>query len=409
MKASEVIALIKILTPHKKALSEYYNHSMFSILDDRVLAFINDFSSSLLDKKEYRKFPDLIALGYWLRKSNLRKIEKEINSSESSYIKTPIGNVLHFAPSNVDTIFIYSLFLSLLMGNKNIVRVSSKASAQKDIIIKLISDLLRKSKHKSMLKVIMIVTFDHNDGVLKYLSNNADLRIIWGGDETVTKISSIPLKPISSEIRFADKYSFSLINAEKFKVINDKEKAKLANNFANDSYWFSQQGCSSPRTVFWINHLNNDQEIEDFWNRVSEVASKNFKDEIQPADVMNKVVSEDLTAISTDCRLKITSPLLHRVQNIALSDQKKLRGLHCGSGLFIESKLENISELAQVLDRKVQTISYYGFTINDVRENFEIEEIFPDRVVPIGKALDFSHIWDGYNLLDSLIRRVDFK
>jgi hypothetical protein len=29
-----------------------------------------------------------------------------------------------------------------------------------------------------------------------------------------------------------------------------------------------------------------------------------------------------------------------------------------------------------------------------------------DRVVPLGRALEFNYVWDGYNLLDELSKKV---
>lgn len=57
-------------------------------------------------------------------------------------------------------------------------------------------------------------------------------------------------------------------------------------------------------------------------------------------------------------------------------------------------------------DKRCQTIAYVG----------DKEMLFPllqtgikgvDRIVPIGKTMDFDLIWDGYNLFERLTRQID--
>ena len=54
------------------------------------------------------------------------------------------------------------------------------------------------------------------------------------------------------------------------------------------------------------------------------------------------------------------------------------------------------------------TLSYYGFTkeklTNVIRK---IEPSGIDRIVPIGRTMDFSLVWDGYELINTLSRRVE--
>jgi hypothetical protein len=49
----------------------------------------------------------------------------------------------------------------------------------------------------------------------------------------------------------------------------------------------------------------------------------------------------------------------------------------------------------------------FGFSeeeLKDFIKNSNLRGI--DRIVPIGKSLDFSIIWDGFNLIESLSRSV---
>ena len=80
----------------------------------------------------------------------------------------------------------------------------------------------------------------------------------------------------------------------------------------------------------------------------------------------------------------------------------------CHSGYFSEYHASSLVDLSKIVNRKYQTLSYYGFTkeelINSIRK---IEPAGIDRIVPIGRTMEFSLVWDGYELISMLSRRVE--
>lgn len=401
---------INILTPLDDNLSQFFSfNNVLPVFSELIKLFVDDFSKELLSNAKLKIYPDIVSLAFWMRKSNIAKLEKNFIRKCDGVLKVPVGDVIHFAPSNVDTIFIYSLFISLLLGNKNVVRVSSKQSVQRDILVDLLSTQLSKDKFSSLKNYLCIVSYPHSDKLTEDLCSDMDLRVIWGGDDAVNKISSFSMKPTATEIKFANKYSVCLIDAEKLSLFTDEVFNKSIIDFVNDSYWFGQQGCSSPRTVAWINSNGNHEAIERFWAAVSDRASLLFTKDIDPADIMNKVVAScHISALISQCNFRHQNEVLTRVSLPKKSVHKSIRELHCGSGLFIELSLEHISELVPLVDRKAQTISYIGFCVNDLKCEFIKHGIYPDRVVPAGKALNFSTLWDGYDLLQCMTRSIDF-
>ncbi len=80
----------------------------------------------------------------------------------------------------------------------------------------------------------------------------------------------------------------------------------------------------------------------------------------------------------------------------------------CNSGYFPEFHASSIEELSSIITRKYQTLSYYGISKSDL-QNF-IKTLTPfgiDRIVPFGRTMDFSLIWDGYNLVETLSRKIE--
>ena len=78
------------------------------------------------------------------------------------------------------------------------------------------------------------------------------------------------------------------------------------------------------------------------------------------------------------------------------------------SGYFSEYHAGSLTELSRIINRKYQTLAYYGFSKKEFSNL--IDQIRPsgiDRIVPIGRTMDFSLNWDGYNLINTLSREIE--
>ena len=80
---------------------------------------------------------------------------------------------------------------------------------------------------------------------------------------------------------------------------------------------------------------------------------------------------------------------------------------HSGGGLFFSARVDRLGDLAPVLSRKDQTLTYFGFDLNELKEfALSLTGKAIDRMVPIGQALQFSRFWDGKDLLREFCRFV---
>ena len=80
------------------------------------------------------------------------------------------------------------------------------------------------------------------------------------------------------------------------------------------------------------------------------------------------------------------------------------------SGLFFEYETHGIEKIKDIINEKYQTLTYFGFDKINLR-NFILEKRLKgiDRIVPIGRALDMSLIWDGKDLINHLSRIINFE
>ena len=66
-----------------------------------------------------------------------------------------------------------------------------------------------------------------------------------------------------------------------------------------------------------------------------------------------------------------------------------------------------MSKLSKIINKKFQTLTYYGFSknelVNFIKDN-NIQGI--DRIVPIGQALNMDLNWDGYDIIFQISKKL---
>ncbi len=372
--------------------------------------FLSGLSKKILESKEAKRFSELVALAYWLRKSNITSIinefKKEVNESE---IIVPRGIAFHIAPSNVDSIFLYSWALSLLVGNINIVRVTQDLNDQLNLLLSLIKDLLEDKIWESISGRNIILTYPRDEKINRFISQISDVRVLWGGDETINSIRVLLAKPSTKDITFADKFSYSIIKAAEYNKLNDDKKAEQAKQFYNDAYWFDQMACSSPRFVLFVGNVNECENASDsFWKNLEiEMSRRGESDSIDVA--MEKLVYLYESISKTEKASTSFPPEANKptVMKVGMEEINKFRE-SCGGGFFFECYLENLNELVELVSKKDQTLAYFGFQKDELNTfAAKVNGAGIDRIVPIGQALNFSPNWDGYSLLNELSKRVN--
>jgi hypothetical protein len=100
--------------------------------------------------------------------------------------------------------------------------------------------------------------------------------------------------------------------------------------------------------------------------------------------------------------------LIWRVELQRLS--KNIDEFRCSSGYFSEFHATSLSEIKNIINRKYQTLAYYGISKEELNEFIKYEKPKGiDRIVPIGKTSDFSLNWDGIDLIKTLSRVIEVK
>lgn len=376
------------------------------IFDPLVVEFLENLSELILSSGESRAYGDLVTFAYWCRTANLKRLKAKYESTD---LRVGRGKTFHIAPANVPINFAFSLAFSMLSGNSNIVRLPSKDFPQVTLFIKYLNSLKNNGRFAKLLSENCLVRYGHQTELTEFFSQGASCRIIWGGDRTVTTIRSIASEPRTIDISFVDRYSFSVIDAKELATLNEVEFLKLVEKFYTDSYLFDQNACSSPRILVWVGaEPSNSTAINAFWESLNEISKSKYG--LEPVQAIEKLTKVCLASISSNEASRLRSESNYSYILRLSESPNRILDESLNMGTFLEVEVSTLSEVAEFVSEKFQTMTYFGFSNQDLRAFIESSQLAGiDRVVPIGSALDMDLIWDGYDLPLSLSRIVDIR
>lgn len=366
-----------------------------------------ELSRRILLEPGLRADPASVALGYWLRRAQVdRQAEAFARRSEAApdTVFVPAGRVFHLAPGNVDTVFVYSWALSYLCGNANVVRVSGQ---QSDVLARLLAVLASLMAEDTELAGDRFVTYEHDEAVTGALSLWADHRVLWGGDETVSALRRLPLRPDASERAFGSKFSYAVVSGDAVLAADDDALRRLASGFFNDVFWFDQMACSSPHLVFWVGPAERmEPALVRFHGALArEIAQRGYRGGASSA--MHRLSFAFERACDTDLRADLRQ---REFLALRVADGAAWRKEICGAGLFEHVRLDALADLSGAAEPGDQTVAHFGFELAELRALArELGARGVDRLVPVGEALAFESTWDGYDLIGDFLRRVTVR
>ena len=366
---------------------------------------IGRLSEALLRDPVLRRDPASVAAAYWIRRAAVARLEEVFRAkqaAEPGVVRVPVGRVLHLSPSNVDTLFVYPWVLSFLCGNANVVRVSRERTPVVEAMLRALDAV--SLERPELARGNRFVTYEHDADVTAALSRWCSHRIIWGGDETVAALRPLELNPHASERVFGSKFSYAVIDAAGYLAADEAERTKLAGAFWNDLFWFDQMACSSPHVVFWVGEASgSERAVDDFERRLElEVERRGWAPDASAS--VGRLNFAFRLAATSDVRVHLE----HRgFVGIRVRDARAVDKQICGGGLIRHARLERLEDLGDFAGEADQTVTHFGFD----RDRLEalaarVGARGVDRIVPVGEALSFGVVWDGFDLLDDLTRRV---
>lgn len=369
---------------------------------DEAIQFLSGLSIAILENHKYKQYHDVIAFAFFIRKANLLKIKSELKCNISARLGK--GLVFHIAPSNVPMNFAYSLVAGLLSGNPNIVKISSKFFPQVEMVCQTIANMIDDGKYKKLSDYIAVIQYPNDSGINDYFSGMSQVRMIWGGDQTIAQLKKSPVPPRSTDVTFANRYSFSVVNAAEYLKMPDAEAVAAA--FYRDTYYFDQNACFSPRLVYWVGTREDIAAAKErFWNSLYHYTSQRYAVDDHMATEKHMALHRTILDNESIRMVKTRDNLLIRCEAEQLNEN--ILDGSCAFGFFVEYSARDLDGLKQFSSKKLQTLSYFGFSYEALAA-FVIEQglLGVDRIVEIGKANEFSLVWDGIDLIAQLTRII---
>lgn len=391
-----VLERLTYLAGNPEVIAEMDAQPVRSPFDGEVQEFLNSVSRRLLAARPEE--PEVVTFAFWIRKASVQEMKNRF-VREDGNLRLGRGTAFHIAPSNVPVNYAYSLAAGLLTGNANIVRLPTRRFPQAERI----GETFRKTleDYPALKPSVCLVRYDRDREVNDLLSRLADTRIVWGGDATIAELRKSPLAPRAGEITFADRCSLAVIDSAWY--LERADRRRTARDFYNDTFLTDQNACTSPKIVVWLGPRKAEAK-EAFWASLHELVKDRYG--FQPVQGIDKLARSCLLAAEREGVQVLPGPdnLICRAALTSL-DREVLD--HTGnSGYFLEYDCEDILELKELCGSpRCQTIAYLG----------EKDLLLPllksgikgvDRVVPVGKTMDFDLIWDGYNLYERLTRTI---
>jgi acyl-CoA reductase-like NAD-dependent aldehyde dehydrogenase len=154
----------------------------------------------------------------------------------------PRGVACHWIAGNVPLLGLFSWALSVLVGNVNVIRLSSR---QDDLLSPILGRFAALSDAGAQLAAeTLLVRFDRDDRAAhEALSLGADVRIAWGGKEAVESVAALPARWDCETLLLGPRVSLAVVDPA---VVSDRMLVRLATDVA----FFDQQACSSPQVAF---------------------------------------------------------------------------------------------------------------------------------------------------------------
>lgn len=385
--------------------------------DESVVSFLDELSKRLRKERAVRDREDVQAFAFWCRGANLRYLkecyEQRIKKGfgDEATLRLGRGLVFHIAPANIPMMAAYTMAAGFLAGNSNLVRISQRSYEQSRDFLQLLEDLLKEGRNQEIRDMVRFVLYDsEEEDKTEWCSSVCDVRVIWGGDDTVQKVRTFPLKPSAGELTFPHRYSISFFREESVAQLSDNDISILAHQFCMDTYSMQQNACSSPSMIFW--QEGKDKEAgkkarKKFWKAVAKEAEGYS---LQAIHLIQKYT--DL------CRAAARCPSVRRLHSFGnelyvvevkrdyMSTEEMLQ-LQGRFGMFFEVTVRSEEELLKYLVPQVQTLTCQNEDVEMLRRfiwNNRVRGV--DRVVPFGQALSMELIWDGMNLIERMSREI---
>ena len=416
--AEEPLAQMKEIIASLKAQQDWLNQQPV----EAIIGLIGEVAKKWATDPKLQRIKDrgLLFLSSWCDEKHLRSVASvglrgnigymdqflPFPDSDKHYLKANArGLVCHWLAGNVQILGMFALVQSIISKNVNLLKVSSRDDG-------VFTDILNEFKGVTyttengytmtgddLLKTISVVYFSRHAGKLgEEMSKEADVRIAWGGRESVETVSGYPARYDAETVIFGPKLSYSVIAREELSSLQDAKK--LARKVSVDVSVFDQTGCASPHNLYI--EEGGAVSPEEFCDILGDSMTKT---ELQiPKSLMSPEQVSQIHSIRGVYDFKGNVKGSETMSwTILLDDLDEMDKPVYSRVLFVH-KVKSIMDSLKFIDENTQTIGIAAPTEKALEYATAATRKGVMRLPLIGRMLNFEMPWDGIFLFDRLVK-----
>lgn len=382
------------------------------ITPNEVIAIFESWARSL-DARELDELPGIPFLRMWLRRSALEPIitrELGANALDGGWTEYgraqcrafPLGIVGHWPAGNVEIQPLLSMTCGLLGGNAALVRIPSGLV---DLTRILMEKLAQSDPHGRLTRRIFMAAFDHDRrDLLEAMAKAVDGAMIWGGEEAVLQIRSLPFPHWARIVVFGPRISVAAMDAGAWS--HPQEQKSWCLRIARDVWQFDQQACSSPQVLFL--ERKPGQSAAEFVSNLKQAFENENRAHPRrtiPAALTSRICQARASWLMSGAAQQAFFPLGPDWTLLVGSGSDIPQPVQGKTLIVLE--VDDLLEAISKLDGNVQTL---GLGMADAEREKQLALLAGrkgvDRVVKLGRMHVFVPPWDGVDLIRPLVRMV---
>lgn len=391
---------------------------LISIPVTDIIAVLDRFGNHLLERHNpiHKLYPmsGIPFIATWCQRQNLEKLiqtafsnsdclDRFVDSavrSDRSYRAFPRGVAVHWMAGNVPTLGFLSMIMGLLTKNGNILKLAKGAN---DLLSSLLEQLVLtdgdgRCGGDFLASSLAVVRYDHEEvDIGSAMSRQADIRIIWGGDDAVNAIKRLPTKTDNLDIIFPNRTSFMIIGTE---ITTPEELIKTARRAAMDISIFEQKACASPHTILL---LTEKRETLERFAQALHAALQDALKSIPKAIPSEKEISA-LLNLRAQYDMFNDAWYSSGTEFTILSDDKLQLGPAIGNRTVYLRMTTDLDRIAELITPNVQSV---GIQVDPGQFEYltnRLGEKGVQRFTRLGAMTHFESPWDGYFVPQHLVR-----
>jgi len=322
----------------------------------------------------------------------------------------PRGLVSHWLAGNVPLLGMLALAQCILTRNANLLKAASSFSSVLPALLETFRDLEiigpngRTLRGNDILKSIAVVYYPREDEAsAAAMSENADVRIAWGGRDAIENTMNLPRRYGSEDIIFGPKLSYMVIGREMLET--ERQVQRYTRRAATDASVFDQYACASPHTIF-VESGGAAAGPREFSERLAAEMDKAL------IRIPKAPVDSDTAAQIESIRLRyeLIGDLWKSANTdwTVLYDENSEAGLAdpCYSRVITVRAIDDIMHAAEFAHSGIQTVGLALGGERKIRFSERAAQMGAERFPDVGRMTFFDTPWDGLFPMDRLVRWV---